>query len=402
MKNKKMAVFFCLCALFNMAANFVHPVTPTLIVERNLDSAVFGTALAAMQTTMFLFPPFWGKLCDYVPTKRIMLICCCGYAVGQVIFGAAQNEGMVYAGRIFAGCFTGGCFTAMSNYVIHVSDPESRGTNLTAMVTIQTVGGALGYFIGGFLGLISVETAFAVQIAVLVLGGVLFQLCCLDDTVFNAKPDHPLTWKEVNPFSAFVSARAFMTPMLGLLFAVVAVSGIGYNAYEQSFNYYIKDQFRLSSAYNGTVKAVVAVMTMVINSTVCMHLQKKTDTNKTFLPVVLLSMLPIGCAIVLKSLVPFFGAYLLYNGLHAVRLPVLQTLIANRATAENSNSVMGFYQSMNSLGSIFGALFAGLIYAANPMYPFILALLAFAAASLIGAAYVKRYRMGMPKTVEIQ
>ena len=391
MKNKKIVVFFCICTLFNMAANFVHPVTPTLIVERNLNSAVFGTALAAMQTTMFLLPPFWGKLCDYIPTKRIMLICCCGYALGQVIFGAAQNEAMVYAGRIFAGCFTGGCFTAFSNHVIHISDPKSRGANLTAMVTIQTVGGALGYFVGGFLGLISVETAFAVQIATLVLCGVLFQLCCLDDKVFTPKPNHPMTLREVNPFSAFLSARTFMTPMLALLFAIVAVSGIGYNAYEQSFNYYIKDQFRLSSAYNGTVKAVVAVMTMMINSTVCMHLQKKTDTNKTFLPVLVLTLLPIGCSILFRTRLPFFGAYLLYNGLHAIRVPLLQTLTANRATGENSNSVMGFYQSMNSLGSIFGALFAGLIYGANPMYPFILAFLAFGAAGLIGGSYVRRY-----------
>ena len=391
MKNKKIFLFFCISVLFNMAASFVHPVTPTLIVERNLNSAVFGTALAAMQTTMFLLPPFWGKLCDYIPTKRIMLICCCGYALGQVIFGAARNEAMVYAGRIFAGCFTGGCFTAFSNHVIHISDPKSRGANLTTMITIQTVGGALGYFVGGFLGLISVETAFVVQIATLVLCGVLFQLCCLDDTVFTPKPDHPMTLREVNPFSAFLSARTFMTPMLALLFAIVAVSGIGYNAYEQSFNYYIKDQFRLSSAYNGTVKAVVAVMTMVINSTVCMYLQKKTDTNKTFLPVLILTLLPIGFAISFRTQIPFFGAYLVYNGLHAIRVPLLQTLAANRATAENSNSVMGFYQSMNSLGSIFGALFAGLIYGANPMYPFILAFLAFAAACLIGGSYVRRY-----------
>lgn len=391
MKNQKLVVFFCICTLFNMAANFVHPVTPTLIVERNLDSAVFGTALAAMQTTMFLLPPFWGKLCDYIPTKRIMLICCCGYALGQVIFGAAQNEAMVYAGRIFAGCFTGGCFTAFSNYVIHVSDPGSRGTNLTALVTIQTVGGALGYFVGGLLGVISVETAFAVQIAVLVLCGVLFRLCCLDDRAFVWKPDRPMTLREVNPFSAFASARTFMTPMLALLFAIVAVSGIGHNAYEQSFNYYIKDQFRLNSAYNGTVKAVVAVMTMVINSTVCMYLQKKTDTNKTFLPVLLLTVLPIGSAILIQDRIPFFGAYLVYHALYAVRMPLLQTLTANRATAETSNSVMGFYQSMNSLGSIFGALFAGLIYDADPMYPFVLALLAFLAAGLTGMGYVRRY-----------
>jgi predicted MFS family arabinose efflux permease len=122
-----------------------------------------------------------------------------------------------------------------------------------------------------------------------------------------------------------------------------------------------------------------------------MYLQKKTDPNKTFLPVLLLTILPVGSAILFRDQLPFFGAYLIYNALHAIRMPLLQTLIANRATAENSNSMMGFYQSMNSLGSIFGALFAGLIYAANPMYPFILAFLAFTAACLIGTAYVKRY-----------
>jgi len=389
LKNKKIIVFLLLGALYNMAANFVHPVTPTLIVERGLNSSVFGTAFAAMQTTMFLFSPFWGKMCDYIPTKRVLLICTFGYGAAQIIFGAAQNETMVFAARILAGCFTGGCYTALSNYIIHVSEPEARGTNLTAMVTVQTVSGALGYFVGGILGLLSVETAFAVQVASLFASGVLFSLCCVDDRELAQRPAKPLTLREVNPLSAFVSAKSFMTPMLGLLFAIVAVSGIGHNAYEQSFNYYIKDQFSLSSAYNGTIKAVVAVMTLVINSTVSMYLQKKTDTNKTFLPVLLLTLLPIGSAILFREQIPFFGAYLVYNGLHAVRMPLMQTLTANRASAENSNSVMGFYQSMNSLGSIFGALFAGLIYAANPMYPFILALLAFAAATLIGVKYRK-------------
>ena len=391
MKKKSVLVFFALCGLFTMAASFAHPVTPTLIVERNLDSAIFGTAYAAMQVTMFLFSPFWGKLCDYMPTRRIMLISAIGYAFGQVIFGAAPNEALVYAGRIFAGCFTGGAYTAFSNHVIHLSAPYSPGPNLITMVTVQSVTSALGYFVGGFLGLISVETAFIAQIITLVVCGVLCQLCCMDDSEFLTKPDHPMTVREINPFSAFASAGTFMTPMLALLFAVVVFSGIGFNSYEQSFNYYIKDQFHLSSAYNGTVKVVIAAITIVMNATACAFLQKKTDINRTFLPVVFLSALPIAAAILFRSKIPFFGAYIIYYCFNAVRTPLLQTLVANRATAENSNSVMGFYQSMNSLGSIFGALFAGLIYAVSPMYPFVLAVLAFAVASLIGIRYVKKY-----------
>ena len=60
--------------------------------------------------------------------------------------------------------------------------------------------------------------------------------------------------------------------------------------------------------------------------------------------------------------------------------------------SRKSNSAMGFYQSMNSLGSIFGALFAGLIYDANPMLPFILAFAAFVVAMFFSVMYVGKYK----------
>ena len=392
MKDKKMLTFLIICLIFNMAASFVHPVTPTLIVERGLDSSVFGTALAAMQTTRFLFSPLWGKLCNYVSTKKIIMIGAIGYAIGQMIFGMAQNEIMVFAGRMFAGCFTGGCFTGFSNYVINTSTPEKRNTNLTTMLTIQTVAGALGYFIGGFLGLISVETSFTAQVVTLLTCAFGFYFLCLDDTPFKHKPDHPLTLKEANPFGAFIAAKNFMTPLLALMFIVIAVSGIGYNAYEQSFNYFIKDQFTLNSAYNGTIKVIIAGLTMLFNSTLCLYLQQKTNINKTFLPIMVICTTLVGSAICVKTQIPFMAIYIIYNGFNAVRQPLLQSIIASQATKETSNSVMGFYQSMNSLGSIFGAAFAGIIYNANPIYPFILACCAYGLACFIGIIYIKKYK----------
>ena len=392
MKDKKMLTFLIICLIFNMAASFAHPVTPTLIVERGLDSSVFGTALAAMQTTMFLFSPLWGKLCNYVSTKKIIMIGAIGYAIGQMMFGMAQNEMMVFAGRMFAGCFTGGCFTGFSNYVINTSTPEKRNTNLTTMLTIQTVAGALGYFIGGFLGLISVETSFTAQVVTLLTCAFGFYFLCLDDTPFKHKPDHPLTLKEANPFGAFIAAKNFMTPLLALMFIVIAVSGIGYNAYEQSFNYFIKDQFTLNSAYNGTIKVIIAGLTMLFNSTLCLYLQQKTNINKTFLPIMAICTTLVGSAICVKTQIPFMAIYIIYNGFNAVRQPLLQSIIASQATKETSNSVMGFYQSMNSLGSIFGAAFAGIIYNANPIYPFVLACAAYGLACFIGIIYIKKYK----------
>jgi len=250
-------------------------------------------------------------------------------------------------------------------------------------VTIQNVAGAAGYFVGGMLGLISVEMAFIAQVATLSLGGVIFFIICVDDTPFKPRPEHPLSAKDVNPFSAFLSARDFMTPMLALIFAMVAISAIGQNSYEQCFNYYIKDQFGMGSEYNGTIKAVIAVLTLALNATVGLYLQNKTDINKASLPVMILNAACPAVVLVVTGKMVFVAAYVLWSGFHTLRLAVLQTMVARRASDEHRNSMMGFYQSMNSLGGIFGALFAGLIYESGPMRPFLLSFVAFALSTVI-------------------
>ena len=394
LKDSRFLIFFIIAFLFNVAASFAHPVTPTLIVERNLDSSMFGVALAAMMTMYFLFSPLWGKLCSYLPTKRIMLICSIGYACGQIIFGMAQSEAVVVGGRMFAGIFTGGCFVAMTNYVVNLcgEDMSLRGRNLVLLTTIQNVGSAVGYFIGGTLGLISVEAAFLSQVAVLSLSGVLWFLTCEDDTPYKAKPDRALQLKDVNPFSAILSARQFMTPTLALIFIITAISAVGQNSYEQCFNYYIKDQYGMSSAYNGIFKAVIAGLTLLLNSTVSIYLQQKTDINRSFLYILIACTMLVSLILINHSQILFIAVYIVYSSVMVLRLPLLQMLASSRSDKSNSNQVMGFYTSMNSFGGIFGALFAGLIYAKGAMLPFVLAFAAFLVSTLLAVYYQKLYR----------
>ena len=390
--RKRLTAFFALLAMYNMTSNFAHPVTPTLIVERHLDSSMFGVAMAAMTTTYFLFAPFWGKLCGYVPTKRIVLICLFGHAAAQAIFGSSYSEIQVIVGRALAGIFGSGVYTAILNYVCNVSgDPAAKGRNLTVMVTVQNVASAVGFFIGGLLGLISLRASFTAQVVLIILVGVGLYSVCLDDTPFKVRPDEPLTARAVNPFSAFLSARSFMTPMLGLIFIIVAVAGVGQTAFDQCFNYYIKDQFGLSSAYNGVFKGVIAALTLLTNTTVSLRLVSKTDVNRTFLPVMAAAAASLGVVLLWNTLPAFVIIYVLFSVLNALRMPLLQNMCSMRTSPDNSNAVMGFYQSMSSLGGIFGALFAGLIYDLNVMLPFILAFIAFAAAFMISAVYVKKY-----------
>lgn len=62
MNKNKLLMFFIINGLFNLAANYAHPITPTVIKNLQLGDYMFGVAFGAMMGLNFLFSPFWGKL----------------------------------------------------------------------------------------------------------------------------------------------------------------------------------------------------------------------------------------------------------------------------------------------------------------------------------------------------
>ena len=97
--------FFAAMILFNLAANFAHPVTPTIIKDLALPDYMFGLMLAAMQFSNFLFSPFWGKLNGAISSRQTLMICCVGYGVAQLGFACATTQGMILLVRVLAGVF---------------------------------------------------------------------------------------------------------------------------------------------------------------------------------------------------------------------------------------------------------------------------------------------------------
>ena len=341
-KSNNITLFFVAAIVFNMAASFAHPVTPTLIQEYHLNDYMFGVALAVMQCAYFLMSPFWGKLNNYIASRKSMLICCLGYAVGQALFGMARTESMVIFARVFAGMFTGGAFTSFLTYIVNTSSDMERGRNLTIFATIQTVAGAFGYFVGGFLGEVSLNVTFAAQTACLALAGVAFFFICRDDRPADAGKIEPKRLvREANPFAAFVACRHFMTVLFAVLFASACLYNLGYTAFEQCFNYYIKDALGLTSNYNGLIKGVIGFVSLAANATICMWIIKKTNVRRSIVLVLGLGAVAITGVVFADSTLPFMGISVLFYAIYAVSLPLLQDLVARRAAhTTDSNGLL--------------------------------------------------------------
>ena len=159
----RFALFFLGMILFQLAANFAHPVTPTIIQELNLPDYMFGLMLAAMMFSNFLFSPFWGKINGILSSRRTLLVGCAGYGAAQLIFACAKTQGAILLARVLAGIFVGGIFVSFLTYVINRAKPEDQAKYLTYSATIQAVFSAFGYLVGGLLGELSILGTFYLQ-----------------------------------------------------------------------------------------------------------------------------------------------------------------------------------------------------------------------------------------------
>ncbi len=385
MKRKNnMTIFLAISFLHYIGANVAHPITPTIIVNLDLRNYMFGAAFAAMSFTNFLFSPFWGKMRDFFPAKRLLMIGSTGYAFGQFLFSIMKTEATILMARCFSGFFIGAVSVSTLVYIIDVSPPAKRGENLTRFAIVQAVGAATGYLTGGVLGVYSIRLTFFVQSVLLFAGGILF-LLLLDDN--KAGEYEPLNTKgfirEINPLKSFLDSRSFMNKNLALLFVAVVFANIGTNAFDQCFNYYLKDQFQFTSIYNGLMKAVTGIITLIVNGTLCMWIIRSGRVKRATGMILGGCVASIVMMLLANHIVLFFAVCVVFYGFNAAYIPLLQDCTARGANEGNSNAVMGFYNATKSLGMICGALIAGLIYNYGSDYPFMLAGACFAVAAVI-------------------
>lgn len=389
-KQASMPLFFALMFLFNMAANFVHPVTPTIIVDRQLNDYMFGVALAAQMAFNFLFSPFWGKMAGYIGSKTVMLVCGAGYGLGQVFFGLAQTETQFLLARMFAGVFCGGCYVGFLTYTVNCSTAENRGKLMAVHASATAVSTSFGYFVGGVAGNANAYTAVWLQVAVVLLASALFFILCVDDRQHSLRTlSGKQLVRECNPLAAILQCRKFMTRLMAYILLSAGLANLGYIAFEQCFNYFLRDQFGLTAGYNGIIKAALGVISLAANSTLCLWILRRRNASPYMIAVMGMCTAAMVGVIFTGEMVPFIIVNVVFFAFHFVSQPLVQNRVAALGQASDSNLVMGSFNAVKSFGSIFGSALAGVLYEFNARLPFVFGFAAFALATLMMALFAR-------------
>ena len=183
-----------------------------------------------------------------------------------------------------------------------------------------------------------------------------------------------------------------MTAALMFLFLAFGLGNLGYMAFEQCFNYFLRDQLQLTSGYNGVIKAALGVISLVANSTLCMWILRRRNVTAYIAGVMGVCMAAMAGVIAFDGVVPFIVVNVLFFAFYFISVPLMQNRAAVLGSGGNSNLVMGAFNAVKSFGSIFGSALAGLLYGWGPKMPFVFGMCAFALAALCAVLMARAER----------
>ena len=365
-----------------------HPVTPTMFIEKGFEDYLFGVSFAAMSLCYFFGSLIWGTIGDRYGHIKVIAINGPIYGLTQLLFGMTNSVVMTIAARLIGGFFSAGVFVCSLAYLVNLTDKDNRGRYMNYYVAFNSVGAAFGYFAGGILGNYSINAVFMFQSSAIVLSGILTYLL-IDEQYLETKFTSGMS---LNPFRAYNEIMGEMPKILVTFLMAVFLTSLATTAYDNAFNYYLKDVLGLPSSYNGIIKAIIGIVTLTVNFTVNFYIEKHTDARKSLIAVLLLCGFSSLAVPFIPTLYPFFIGNIIFFMFNAIYLPIQQDIITRDQDSKTSGLISGIFNSVRAVGMIFGALFSGFIYELGSSLPFIATSIVFFISSVICIINLRQYK----------
>jgi DHA1 family multidrug resistance protein-like MFS transporter len=361
--------------LYDFGANFIHPVTPTLILENHLPDNAFGILFATMALGSFIFSTFWGRMSDKKRRSSVMLVSLVGYALAQLAFGLSRTMPQMLVARLVAGCFTSGTSVCLMALIVDQSDPRERAAHLSYYAAMVGVSAAAGYFAGGMIGLAGVLPVFYAQTALL------FAAAALVYAMLRRMEGDKPSASSAKRLSMRQMIRMMTLPALLFLLGVT-LSNFGNYGFDNALNYYMKRELGFSSSYNGIVKAASGLIGLAANVFINRWIMYRFDAHKSLPVILLMSAASLTLAALMPTRALFFAVCAVFFLVSALHIPIQQALTTEGRHGD-IGLLSGLFYSARFLGMIFGPLISGFAYEYGAKIPFYTQAAAFVLAAVI-------------------
>ena len=358
--SKKILAFLFSIVLFDFIGLTILITVQTFIVKEYNTTALAVTLLTVIYAAaQFIAAPLLGKLSDRYGRRPILLFSLLGSAVGYFIFGIGGALWVLYISRLIDG-FTGGNVSIANAYIADVSSEKNRTKSLGIIGAAFGLGLIIGPILGGLLSQISLSAPVYVAGLFSLFATIVGFFILPESLPKNKRETIKLVKKDFNPLS---SIGKFITkPILGIFLLVFIIFNFTFSGFTISLPIFLIHKFNINALNVAGILFVSGVVSSIVQGGLIGRLDIRFGDKK---------LLMVGLIIFSIGLIFFFMApsfWMIYPIIGFISFglglttPTLSSIISKIVSKKDIGEVFGVNTSLNSLMSIFGPLWAGLVY----------------------------------------
>lgn len=325
------------------------------------EGLLLGLLGAIFPIMSFLFSPVWGALSDRYGRRPILLISLVGSTLAYLGFAYADSFWVLFATRLFAGAFAGNISAAQA-YIADITSTEDRAKGM------GMIGAAfgLGFMLGPPLGGIA-----AAKISLGAPGVIASVICGLNAIAAyfrlpeSLKPENRRKGKSKSylPFSRermqFVAKHPYFWVILIQNFLTI----FAFSNMEQTFSLMFQTKFGFETGEAGYRTGLVLMFSSLIGAILQGGLIRKLVPKHGEVRLLSIGLVSQFIGMIGFPFMPTYASYFLIVIPWAIGSglinPTLSSLASKSATSSEQGQALGLFQSMGSLGRVFGP-FCGL------------------------------------------
>ncbi|HEX2622227.1 MAG TPA: MFS transporter [Phototrophicaceae bacterium] len=379
--KRALGLIFFIMMMDVMGLGILAPVTPFIVGKYSTDAIMITLTTALYAAAQFFAAPLFGKLGDRYGRRPVLLLSVLGSSIGYLIFGIGGALWVLLLSRLIDG-FTGGNMSTASAYIADVSRPEERAKNFTLIGMAYGLGFILGPALGGLFSRISLEAPIFAA-AGLSLLSFLLGLFILPESLPPARRETAsIRPGDLNPFGSIgMIARK---PGLGRFLMVLCLFEFAFNGINSITALFVAEKFAVEAWQIGLMMVVVGIAMAVVQAVIIPRIVPRYGEKA----VAMIGLLGQAVGAVAMFLAPsfwlLFPVAMFTSAMSGFMFASLGAFGANQVSDREQGVLAGVTTALGSFMSIFGPLWAGLVYdRVMPSSPYWMGALVFIMATLV-------------------
>ena len=352
-----MPVLFAVVLIDLIGVGIVIPSLPVRSPHLGADHVDIALIIGTESACAGILAPCWGKLADRRGRKPVIMICLLGAALSSVMLGLACELWRIFLARGFAGVLAGN-FGGASAMMADISTPENRAKGMGLIGAAFGLGMVLGPLLGGLLAGDSGSFTLPCLVA-----GLMSVLAIAAAAIFlpeSVSPERQASNRAQQRSPDRESTLAVLKSSGNRLFIAQYVVHTGcVSSSTYLFPLWVGDLLGWTAREVGIIFGVQGVIMVVMQGGAMGTLVKLLGEWRFLRIAIAVFLAGLLLAVVAWSMPTMVASMFIAMTGATICMPLLNTLITHRTSADYRGRIMGATSAAASWGRVFGPAITG-------------------------------------------